>query len=290
MRFGVILPNYGPQASPQALLATAWESERLGFHSLWATDHLLLPPQDAARFGVLFEALTTLAFLAGATSRLRLGVSSLVLPQRQLVVVAKQVAALDALSGGRALLCVSVGWSAGEYRNLGASFEDRGRRLDEAIQVLRALWAARGTEPVRFQGRYYAFEGVFAPPPAQPGGPPIWVGGNSPPALRRAARLGDGWHPTGLDPQAFRQGADRFRALRGDRPATLSLRLRLDPTGQDPRATLRGASEAVIATLQAYAEAGLEVAVVTFPGETPQARLEAMARFAEEVMPAFAEP
>jgi probable F420-dependent oxidoreductase len=288
MRFGLILPNYGTSASPARLLSLAREAERLGFDSAWTTDHILLPQADAQRFGRLFEALTTLAFLAGATTRLRLGVSTLVLPQRDPVLVAKQVAALDALSGGRAMLSVGVGWSQGEYANLGQRFENRGRRMDEAIKVLRLLLTATGSRPLTFRGEFYQFEdGVFAPLPAQAGGPPLWVAGNSEAAVRRAALLGDGWHPTGLSPEDLSRGVSRLRALAGERPLTVSLRVRLSFSETHPSAPLQGSPHRVAETLGAYQSAGLDYPVIDFQGETHSACKEAMGTFVDEVIPAL---
>ncbi len=285
MDFGLILPNFGPQASPEGLFATARAAERLGFHSLWTTDHILLPQEDSERFGHLYEALITLAVLAGVTRRIRLGVSCLVLPLRDPMLVAKQVAALDVLSGGRAMLCVCAGWSQGEFVNLGQPFHERGRRLDEAIAVLRALWGTEG-DPVDFDGRYFRFRaGVFSPPPLQRGGPPLWVGGNSPAALRRAARLADGWHATGLDAATMAERAARLRAQVAGRPFTLSVRLHLSFDGTNPLARLVGAPQKMAETLRAYREAGLDHMAIQFPGETQAEREAAMGRFMQEVVP-----
>ncbi len=285
MDFGLILPNFGPRASAQSLFATAQAAERLGFHSLWATDHILLPEQDSERFGHLYEAFITLAVLAGVTQRVRLGVSCLVLPLRDPMLVAKQVAALDALSGGRAMLCVCAGWSQGEFVNLGQPFHERGRRLDEAIAVLRALWRSEG-EPVDFDGRFFRFRNaVFSPRPRQPGGPPLWVGGNSPAALRRAARLGDGWHATGLDAATMAERAARLHEQVVERPFTLSVRVHLSFDGSNPLARLVGAPQEMAETLQAYRDAGLDLLAIQFPGESQAELKAAMGRFMEDVVP-----
>jgi probable F420-dependent oxidoreductase len=288
MKFGVILPNFGQETSRKALLATAQAAEGLGFDSIWSTDHILLPKQDASRFGRIYEAITSLAFLAGTTSHIKLGVSSLVLPQRNPILVAKQIAALDALSAGRVMLCVGVGWSQGEFSNLGESFENRGRRTNEAIRLLRTLWQAEGNAPVSFQGRYYRFhEAVFSPAPAQPGGPPIWVGGHSQAALQRAAKLGDGWHPSSLSLESFRPLALRFQSLLAGREKPISLRMRLTfGPSKDP---LQGSPDQVAKTLQAFQESGLDYAVITFPGESQTKREKAMRRFMETVAPQFGE-
>lgn len=291
MKVGWILPNFGPHASREDLLATARSAERLGFDSVWATDHLLLPRADASRFGHIYEALTTLAFLASTTERIRLGVSSLVLPMRDPILVAKQIAALDALSSGRSMLCVSVGWSAGEYANLGQSFTNRGRRLDEAIHVLRLLWSGPAEDGITFQGRHYAFtEGISSPLPSQPGGPPIWIGGNSPAAIRRAAALGDGWHATSLTCDALRSGAAALRAQAGDRQITVSLRVRLSFRPAPGGEGLQGTPVQVIDSLQAYLQAGLDYPVISPAASDPAEREDDMARFVDEVLPALDPP
>lgn len=176
MKFGIVLPNYGPDATRLTILDTALAAERLGYDSVWVTDHLALPETDAERFGQIYETITTLSFLAGSTSRIRLGISALVLPQRNPVEIGKQLATLDVLSGGRLILAAGVGWSKGEFENLGYNFHNRGRRMDEALKVLRTLW--RGNKVVSFKGKYYNFErAFFAPQPIQSGGPPLWVAG-----------------------------------------------------------------------------------------------------------------
>jgi probable F420-dependent oxidoreductase len=226
MRIGVCLPNFpfGVEPSAAAVVEVAHEAERLGLDSLWATDHLL-PPRAMTRYGNVLEALATLAFVGGATSRIELGTSVLVLPLRHAVTVAKQAASIDALSGGRLLLGVGAGWMEGEFANLGADFHRRGSDLDEALAVLRTLWTA--PEP-RHAGERWRFAGVaFAPRPARPGGIPIWVGGNSSAAVARAARLGDAWHPEG---RGAAELAEPVRLLN-----------KLTPPGREVAVTLRRA-------------------------------------------------
>jgi probable F420-dependent oxidoreductase len=288
MDFGVILPNYGPEGSHENILVTARAAERLGYHSIWTTDHVLIPRGDAARFENIFECIATLAYLAGLTSRVRLGISSLVLPLRNPVIVAKQIAALDVLCSGRSMLCVSAGWSAGEFANLGERFDDRGRRLNEAIQVLRLLWDGDGGEQKTFTGEHYQFkQGVFSPAPHQPGGPPIWIGGNSGAAIRRAAKLGDGWHPSGIGIEDLRRGVARLRDLAGSRQVTISLRTRLSFDASHPSAYIKGSPQQITEELMRFAEAGLEHLVVTFMERDQAARELAMEQFAQDVIPAL---
>jgi probable F420-dependent oxidoreductase len=288
VEFGVALPSYGPQATRLNILDTALAAESLGFDHVWVPDHLALPKADAERFGHIFEAITTLAYIAGCTRRIGLGVSALVLPQRNPLEVAKQIATLDVLSGGRVTLAVAVGWSAGEYANLGYEFHNRGARMDDAIKVLRTLW--RGGRVISYQGPFYRFEQVvFSPPPVQSGGPRLWVAGDSPRALRRAVLLGDGWHPNALAPQALAAALERVRPLLGGRPFDVIVRTRLT-FDQPPPAEgyLGGDAEAVIAQLRALQAAGATGVVLTFVAETQAERERALRRFATEVRPAFA--
>jgi probable F420-dependent oxidoreductase len=290
MKFGIILLNYGANASADDLLETARLAEELKFDSAWTSDHILLPRSDAERFGKLFESLTTLAYLAGATKHIRFGVSSLVLPQRNPVTVAKQVAALDALSGGRAMLCVGVGWSSGEYANLGMRFDNRGARMDEAVKILKLLWGTEPGQTASFHGEHYQFEeAVFEPVPIQPGGPPLWIGGHAAPALRRAAELADGWHASSISHQVLAEGAAHIREVYPDRKVTISARLRLSFDPDDPTAHLKGSPDEIIDQFHAYRQAGLEYPAIHFRPDERPGRFDAMRRFVKDVAPAFRE-
>ncbi len=288
MKFGIVLPTFGKGASRLAIIDAAHAAESLGYDSVWVTDHLALPKADADRFGHIYEALTTLSYLAASTSRVRLGVSALVLPQRNPVEVAKEVATLDVLSGGRVILAVGIGWSAGEYANLGQNFKNRGRRMDEALKVLRTLW--RGGTTASFQGEYYRFEqAVISPQPVQSGGPPLWVAGNSPAAIRRAVHYADGWHPTGLPAEEVAGRLESVRPLLGSRPFTVCARLRAAVTEQsDPQpAPLSGTPEQIREQLRAYRNAGVEDVILAFQAETAGERERGMLTFQKEVIKGF---
>lgn len=283
MKFGVILPSFGPQAGRLAMIDTALAAESLGFDSVWTTDHIALPDVDSSRFGHIFESITTLGYLAGVTNSIRLGVSALVLPQRSPVEVAKQVATLDVLSGGRMMLAAGIGWSAGEYENLGYNFHDRGRRMDEALQVLRMLW--RGGRVISYKGKYYHFEKLcFSPGPVQPGGPPLWAAGDSPRALRRAVLYADGWHPNMRTPDALARELKVARPLLRNRPFTVSMRAHLSFGSRVPNQPLSGSPEQIVETLREYAAAGMNYAVLDFDAESQAARERAMQTFARQVM------
>ena len=285
MKFGVILPNYGPQAGRLAVLDTALAAESLGFDSVWTTDHFAQPESDGPTYVPILEAVSTLAYLAASTGTVRLGISALVLPQRNPVEMAKVLATIDALSGGRLVVAVGIGWSKGEYANLGYDFTNRGKRMDEAIRVLRTLW--RGGRIVSFKGQYYRFERLqFAPPPVQAGGPPLWTAGNSPRALRRAALLADGWHPVGLTAGELGDRLQVARPFLAGRPFEVAPRLTVALNSEPPEGVaLGGGVDAVAHGLRAYRQAGATYAVLHFLAESQPERERAMRLFAREVMP-----
>ncbi len=288
MHLGVCLPNYGRASSPEALRQVARAAEDLGFDSIWTTDHVLVPEAYDEPYGRIFETWTTLAYIAGQTRRVRLGTSILLLGLRNPVLVAKQAATLDQLSGGRLILGIGAGWLAREFENLGVSFRRRIRFLEEGIPLMRTLWAS--PRP-RFHGRFFHIEdAVFEPLPVQPGGPPIWIGGNTEAAVRRAARLGDAWHPVGLDPETLRERIARLREWAGGRsiPVICRMYVALDstlppiytsPTGER-RMRLTGSSEQVLEGLQALRAAGAEGVILTFEAPALEAQIEQMRRIA----------
>jgi probable F420-dependent oxidoreductase len=295
MRFGIALPNYRPFGTGPVLAEIAQQAEALRYDSIWTTDVILQTksPEDE-RFWYALEALTLAAYLAALTTRVQLGISVLVLPQRSPVIVAKEVATLDRLSGGRIVLGVGAGYHEPQFRWLGADFERRGQRLDEYILAMRELWTS--PEP-RFEGQYVAFSDVvFSPRPVQPQGPPIVIGGSSPAALRRAARLADGWHPVGLTPAQFAAGMEQIRALADGRHVEGTLRIRTvvdrsleAKTGGDSvvQVSLDGSPAELIARIEEYRTAGVEHLVVSFEADDLQTTLQDMGRFASEVSPAF---
>ena len=211
MHFGVILPNYGNESSPERIRRSAEAAEELGFDSVWATEHVIVGPEKAADpYRRVYDPLVTLGWIAGWTDRIGLGTSILLLPLHNPFNVAKKVATLQELSGGRVTLGVGVGWHRDEFDFMGVEFEGRGRRADESIRLVRALW--RG-EP-EFEGRYWSYRNAsFEPLPAVE--PEIWVGGSSAPAIRRAHELGDVWHPSrGSNPDHVRAVKQEYPDLR----------------------------------------------------------------------------
>jgi probable F420-dependent oxidoreductase len=199
---------YREGASGVSKLASAIES--IGFDELDMFDHVVMGYPTETRGAPIYppqmpilEALMTLGFIANATSTIALGTEVLVLPQRQPVLVAKQISTLDTLSGGRMRLGVGVGWQASEYESLGEDFSTRGARMDEAIRLMRACWS---DEKVNFQGKYYQCDNIaMEPKPPQGADLPIWIGGTSERALRRVGELGNGWMSVGsIDAEGFK--------------------------------------------------------------------------------------
>ena len=246
MDLEVVLPDESTAMAPGTLVDLAVAAERLGYRTLYLPDHLLPPAPYGDTYGGVYEPLVTLAHLAAHTSTIRLGTSVLVLPMRSPFVVAKQVATLDRLSGGRAVLGVGVGWNRTEFAAVGADFTTRGARTDEDIALLRHLFRDGGA----FHGRFHHVEqGVFAPVPARP--VPIMVGGTSAAALRRAATLADEWQGFAIDAAEFarcaaglRESAERTPRL-GTRLAWSGGRAELKRTVDEAHALAAAGADAV---------------------------------------------
>ena len=186
MRLGIHLPQYGSVAGPAAIQQAAGLAEELGFSDVWSSDHTVHPAAQDYPSPYLYDPLMTLAWAGAVTERVGLGTSVLVVATHNPLGLANSLASLDSLSSGRVIVGVGVGWSAAEYAALGSDFARRGRRLDEAIDLFRAAWH---DDPVTFGGEFTHFEDVRVLP--KPVGPmPIWVGGTSPAAYRRAAERG----------------------------------------------------------------------------------------------------
>ncbi len=219
MKFGLFGINFGACADPEVAAKVAIAAEDAGFDSLWTGEHVVLPdpqapPSPAPPQTPMLDPATALAFLAAHTQRVKLATGIIILPQRNPLVLAKELASVDVLSGGRLLFGLGAGYLQPEFEAIGASFEDRGARASEAIEVLRALWTQ---DSPSFEGRFWSFSGIQAMPrPVQKPHPPILVGGHSPPAYRRAVSQGDGWYGFALDPDAARASLEGLRSAAKD--------------------------------------------------------------------------
>jgi alkanesulfonate monooxygenase SsuD/methylene tetrahydromethanopterin reductase-like flavin-dependent oxidoreductase (luciferase family) len=287
LHLGVILPNYGPALAAEELAAAAVAAEDAGFDSAWVTDHLIVPDEHADVYGTIAEALVSLGFLAARTQRLELGVSALVVPQRNPLVALKQLTTLDFLSGGRIVTAVTAGWMEREFATLGAAFERRGRLLDEWLELAQSVFQ-QVPGRVRYEGWTLSLDGWMAPALVRPGGPELWVAGVSRATLRRAALTGI-WHPVALPPDELESMAAELRERRPDSRVVLRIgvyferepRTRGDERG---RHAVAGPPEWVAARLREYVDAGADGFVVNLDHQEPGLE-ERIGLFAEEVSP-----
>ncbi len=310
LELGIILPNSGPLASADAMYRIAERAEALGFAALWTADHLVVPVSSTASYPYVrgrdvrldpghgfIEPLIALAGIAARTTSIQLGVSVYLAALRHPIVAAKLAASLDQLSGGRLILGVGAGWIPEEYATMGIEWPDRGRVLDEHIECMRALWSQ---ERPAHAGRYYQFGDLgFEPKPVERR-VPIWIGGNSRPAMRRAARLGDGWHVIDLPIPELKSRLTELGQLceqpgRKLTARTVSMRSQLAITDQyvppDERvAPLTGPLDAVIADLCTLRDLGVgHIALwpVAHAGGDLDGYLASMQQIAEEIAPAL---
>jgi alkanesulfonate monooxygenase SsuD/methylene tetrahydromethanopterin reductase-like flavin-dependent oxidoreductase (luciferase family) len=272
LHFGLILPNYGESLGAERLASAAKAAEDAGFDSGWVTDHLIVPPEHAPVYGTIAEALVSLGYLAARTHRLALGVSALVVPQRNPLVVLKQLATLDLLSGGRIVTAVAAGWMEGEFALLGADFQRRGRLLEEWLELAAAVFEQMPGR-VTYQGDFFSVDGWLAPALVRPGGPELWVAGVSRATVRRAARTGV-WHPVALPREELRPLAAELREQRPDSRIVLRIGVSLRPEsepGRDERGrhAIAGPPEWVAARLQEYIDDGCVGFVVNLEYDRP---------------------
>jgi probable F420-dependent oxidoreductase len=279
MKFGLSLRNTGATSSPETIEAGAETADRLGWNSVWTTDHVLVPASAAADYARTFEAIETLAWVGAKHPRLKLGTSVIVVPQRNAVLLAKEFATLDVLSSGRVTAGVGVGWNEVEFANLGAAdrFHRRGAYLDETIRLWRHLWSG-STEP--FQGAFHQFaDFVFGPLPMNGAALPIVVGGGSPAALRRAGTLGDGYQATRANPDEMARRIPEVRAAAeaAGRPMP-AVSARVSVT-TDHAEMLRDA--------RAFEILGVAELVLVFPETEPPQLVAAIESFHREVVGAL---
>src|SRR6266852_4464356 len=297
MRFGVTIPNNWGIADPRQVLALGPLAEALGYDSVWVMDHLLNSGYIRERLDdkPYYHPLSTLSYRAATTRRVSLGTSVLVLPYHNPVELAKYAASLDQMSGGRVILGVGVGAMTEEFESLGVPFRQRGALTNECMAIMRELWTSPDPHYKSERWNLTAFK--FSPKPIQRPAIPLWVGGSSPGAMRRAGTIGDGWHPSGMSPDEFATGREEVRKLaaaagRDPDALTMSIRVEVEVGGRasSPRASSRARLvgddlEQMIAGIQAYQRAGVEHIVLALnSGEL--ARITAfMVDIAEKVLP-----
>jgi alkanesulfonate monooxygenase SsuD/methylene tetrahydromethanopterin reductase-like flavin-dependent oxidoreductase (luciferase family) len=290
---GVVLPNYGRAFDPERLASAAVAAEEAGLDSGWLTDHVLPPARHAGAYGTVAEALVAVGFLAGRTGRLRLGVSALVVPLREPLLTLKQLVSLDVLSGGRLITAVAAGWMEEEFATLGASFPDRGRRLDHWLDLAGSL-LRQAPGPVADDGPIPVADAWLAPGPTRPEGLELWVAGVSSHTLRRAAKTGV-WHPVGLAPAEFRSMTRTFRAEVPEGRVILRLGVRLEErieeaaTDERGRHAVAGPGPWAAEQLNDYVEAGADGFVVNLDHQAPGLE-DRIRRFAAEVQPLLLDP
>ena len=312
MEYGFYLPNSGPSVQPDALASIAQLGDRLGFYCMVMPDHVLQPNQVASPYpysvtGDILEAgqsgdgewpeqITTLAYLAGVTERIRMVTSVMIIPYRNPILTAKMLSTLDMLSKGRVILGAGVGWMEEEFELLNTEpFAERGAVTNEYLRAFIELWTKDDPE---FSGKYVNFSNItFLPKPVQKPHPPIWIGGQSKPAIRRAARIGNCWHPVGAIPAAPLEPeelAENLVLLRdyaekaGRDPSQIQVSVKAplydanDSSG--PRRRFSGSPDEVRQDVQTYADVGGTHLIFDFRSSDPNQNKDRMAAFAEEVM------
>lgn len=308
MGIGCVYPNRGVMATPEQLVRFAQRAEALGFETIWTSDHIVVPTEVHSSYPYhptgqmpfvptepYLEPLIVMTYLAAATQRIRLGTSVLILPYRNPVFTAKALATLDVLSHGRITLGVGVGWMEEEFQALGLdTYVRRGAYSDECIRIFRTLWTE---ENPAFQGEFHQFAGIKCEPkPVQIGGIPIWVGGHTPQAIRRAARLGNGWQPivqrppADLPPETLCQHIAALHELatangRDPQAITIAMGASVQFTTGANAGIFSGSAQHIVEGIRRYQEVGVQDFRFDFPTPSPDGMLEAMERFASEVRP-----
>lgn len=303
MRFGFHAVNLGPLATLESIQHIVTTAERCNIDSMWTGDHVInathiessYPYSPTGRFALgatepVLEPLSFMGFLAGQTSKIQLGVSVLVVPYRNPVVTAKVISTLDYVSQGRIIVGVGSGWMKEEFDALGAPFAERGQQTDEFIHIFKEMWT--NPEP-KFSGTYHQFSGITSyPQPVQKPHPPIWVGGNSKRAMRRALELGDGWQPGWSRPDQLAQELADFQRVAdrlGRDPKTVELSLirplQILDEAKEPHRALIGTPEQIAEDLRAYQDLGVSHCVFNFRTIHTSEAVETVERFATQVRP-----
>jgi len=298
MKFGVCVPNYGETGSVEAFSRVAIRTEELGYDSVWTTDHVLMPARSGTPYERILDSITSLAYLSGITNRIKLGISSLILAMRNPVVAVKQLATIDYLSGGRLMLATSAGWNETEFNSLGSNFHDRGRRLNENIRLIRALWEGGVVE---FEGKrsHVSFkEAVFEPRPMQRK-LTVWVSGNSKAAMTRAINFGDAWHPNVYPLELFKELVTEFRRIPNSENTPICVRIGINMKGTstsyigpqgERRLILTGNMTENRNVLSELAKMGVVYSLIATSPDgkaTLEEQLESLTRLSDEVIRRF---
>lgn len=292
----------GFKATSEGIIETACKAEELGFDAVLLNDHIIVDgsPRALPSWGNTYDPLIALAYVAACTTRIRLGTSVLIMPYRNPVATAKMVATLDQLSGGRVIAGVGVGWNEAEFAALGVPFHERGARTTEYLRIWQACWAP---DAVSFHGQFFSFANMYTQPkPLQQPHPPIWIGGSSRAALRRAAAFAQVWQPTQMSLEDLCQRQAYLREAcakigRQDVPTTrMSIRVNFpditgrterDRTSAAERSIGQGTSAQVAEDLRRFRhEGGLDAFQMNFNGcHNLEQLLASMMRFMQEVKP-----
>ena len=292
MNFGFIIPHNFGLDDPNDVVNIGKRAEELGFDSIWVNHHILNVGYIFDRLGSkpYYDAITVLTWVAAHTERVRLGTTVLVLPYLNPLVLAKTLATLDVMSKGRLTVGVGVGALKSESDALGSTFETRGRYADESIKIMKELWTSEDPE---FEGEFFSFSGVkFSPKPAQKPHPPILVGGTSRAAMRRAATLGDGWHPIRQPLSDLARNIQTIRRLaeeagRDPSEVTVSVRTELDVTdspSDGAESQMIGTADQLRATIAQYEELGVSEIVLSVSTDDVDRIKRTQDRFAERVI------
>jgi probable F420-dependent oxidoreductase len=297
MEFGICIPHYGKTINVRRIIENVQYAEKVGFDSVWVTDHIIVPrSMDLIYRDNMLEPVALLSHIAALVPRVKLGTSVLILPYRNPVVLAKMLATIDQLSGGRLIVGVGGGWMTEEFAALSVSYPERGKLSDECLSVMRALWTH---ETVSFYGQYTSFQDMQASPLPVQQHVPIWVGGVSPRARRRVAELGDGWHATSLTPEAMAEGVAHLKKLwakngrAGDPVISVRAPLFIDGVSQEVlsypprpgRDLLRGDAETIASRLQAYQKAGVQHVVFELSLQSFESSARTMETFMAKIKP-----
>jgi probable F420-dependent oxidoreductase len=289
MDYGLCLPNFPDGASREGMEAGAETAERLGWSTVWTTDHVLVPTSAADDYGRIYEAILSLAWIGARYGAVRLGTSVIVVPQRNAVILAKELATLDSLTGGRVIAGVGGGWNEEEYGNLAVSdrFRVRGAYLDETIDLWRHLWSG-STDA--FEGRFHRIDDfAFAPLPDKGAGLPIVVGGRAEAALRRAGAKGDGYHSSATSSAKYAERVPVIKAAAeaAGRPMpwlTVRAWVEFGPVSGH-HYSIRGTPEEMAAEVRAFEALGVEHIALWFKTTDPTELAGLMERFDREVAP-----